>query len=202
MVRDMGWYDDVISERDDFQDSVAHGEMLIDEILYGSDSLEHSSGPWKKHKYVQKIGEGAKAKYKYAKDKAAEIASDPKSAIGISQRKKWKYNEDRADVHSKAAKEMSDEWDETVKEFGDKPGQDPDNWRYQVHPATIGYKDTTVNWKNYKNKKLETAMGYRKTADESKKQYDKTPLGKAEKTVSRAKEILDKKKKKYFSKKK
>ncbi len=32
-------------------------------------ALEHSSGPWKTHKYIQKIGEGAKAKYKYAKDK-------------------------------------------------------------------------------------------------------------------------------------
>jgi len=35
-------------------------------------SLEHSSGTWKKHKYIQKIGEGASAKYKYAKDKVKE----------------------------------------------------------------------------------------------------------------------------------
>ena len=33
------------------------------------ESLEHSSGCWKTHKYIQKIGEGAKAKYKYAKEK-------------------------------------------------------------------------------------------------------------------------------------
>ena len=32
--------------------------------------LCHSSGPWKKHKYFQKIGEGANAVYKYAKKKA------------------------------------------------------------------------------------------------------------------------------------
>lgn len=30
--------------------------------------LCHSSGPWKKHKYFQKIGEGANAVYRYAKD--------------------------------------------------------------------------------------------------------------------------------------
>lgn len=29
--------------------------------------LCHSSGPWKKHKYFQKIGEGANAVYKYAR---------------------------------------------------------------------------------------------------------------------------------------
>ena len=35
-----------------------------------AETLCHSSGPWKKHKYFQKIGEGANAVYKYAKDKA------------------------------------------------------------------------------------------------------------------------------------
>ena len=36
--------------------------------------LCHSSGPWKKHKYFQKIGEGANAVYKYSKKKAGEAA--------------------------------------------------------------------------------------------------------------------------------
>ena len=43
----MGFYDIAIHERNNFQDSVAHGEMLIDEILNGSDTLEHSSGSCK-----------------------------------------------------------------------------------------------------------------------------------------------------------
>lgn len=34
--------------------------------------LCHSSGPWKKHKYFQKIGEGANAVYKYAKKGASD----------------------------------------------------------------------------------------------------------------------------------
>lgn len=36
--------------------------------------LAHSSGPWKKHKYFQKIGEGANAVYRYSKKKAGEAA--------------------------------------------------------------------------------------------------------------------------------
>lgn len=33
--------------------------------MNNAETLCHSSGPWKKHKYFQKIGEGAKAVYKY-----------------------------------------------------------------------------------------------------------------------------------------
>lgn len=35
-----------------------------------AETLCHSSGPWKKHKYISKVGEGAKAVYKYAKSSA------------------------------------------------------------------------------------------------------------------------------------
>lgn len=35
--------------------------------MNSAEELCHSSGPWKKHKYFQKIGEGASAVYKYAK---------------------------------------------------------------------------------------------------------------------------------------
>lgn len=42
-----------------------------------AESLCHSSGPWKKHKYISKVGEGAKAVYKYAKSSA----ENPKTAM-------------------------------------------------------------------------------------------------------------------------
>lgn len=35
--------------------------------MNNAEVLCHSSGPWKKHKYFQKIGEGANAVYKYAR---------------------------------------------------------------------------------------------------------------------------------------
>lgn len=47
----MGYFDDAKASREE------------------ENTLEHSSGAWKKHKYIQKIGEGANAVYKYAKKK-------------------------------------------------------------------------------------------------------------------------------------
>jgi len=42
--------------------------------MNSAEELCHSSGPWKKHKYFQKIGEGANAVYKYAKKTASDTA--------------------------------------------------------------------------------------------------------------------------------
>lgn len=39
-----------------------------------NDDLIHSRGPWKKHKYLKKIGK----KYVYAKDKASEASTNAK----------------------------------------------------------------------------------------------------------------------------
>lgn len=38
-----------------------------DGLQYTNDTLCHSSGPWKNHKYIKKIGEGANAVYQYAR---------------------------------------------------------------------------------------------------------------------------------------
>ena len=62
----MGYFDDAKAAREE------------------GNSLEHSSGPWKKHKYIQKIGEGANAVYKYSKkaaDKVAYAAKHPHESI-------------------------------------------------------------------------------------------------------------------------
>lgn len=42
--------------------------------MNSAEELCHSSGPWKKHKYFQKIGEGANAIYRYAKKGASDTA--------------------------------------------------------------------------------------------------------------------------------
>lgn len=44
--------------------------------MNSAEELCHSSGPWKKHKYFQKIGEGANAVYKYAKNDAVDDSKD------------------------------------------------------------------------------------------------------------------------------
>lgn len=53
--------------------------------------LCHSSGPWKKHKYFQKIGEGANAVYKYSKK--AITGSDYKEEADKQKRESEFYSE-------------------------------------------------------------------------------------------------------------
>lgn len=71
--------------------------------------LCHSSGPWKKHKYFQKIGEGANAVYKYAKDKAgyaygSKYREDMDKYHDVEDRAQanmWKANEDNWKLKNK-----------------------------------------------------------------------------------------------------
>lgn len=63
--------------------------------------LCHSSGPWKKHKYFQKIGEGANAVYKYSKK--AITGSDYKEEADRQKRE--------ADFYSEKARELQSEID-------------------------------------------------------------------------------------------
>ena len=145
--------------------------------------LCHSSGPWKKHKYFQKIGEGANAVYKYAK----KAASDPGSVIGTAQRKKWKYYEDRANVNAEEAQRRS-EFVSNMK------SENPDALAYRVQTTLPTKGDplgSPVDADAFKNKQYEVARGYRKTANEAKKQYDKTPLGKVESSIKRGQKKID-----------
>lgn len=74
-----------------------------------AETLCHSSGPWKKHKYFQKIGEGANAVYRYAKKKAgyaygSEYRKDMDKyhdAEDRAQANMWKANEDNWKLKNK-----------------------------------------------------------------------------------------------------
>lgn len=191
-----------ITDKEDSNGEMAKGDYVDEEekkkkyfVKHSDDSLAHSLRGSQRANHKYSARKWVNGKWRYFYGKIANAVSDPGSAIGTTQRKKWKYYEDRANVNAKSAKEMSDEYSDTVKEFGNKPGQDPDKWRYSVHPATIGYRDTTVNWKSYKNIQSEKAKGMRRTAYEIKKQYDKTPLGKIENASKKGAAIL----KKFFS---
>ena len=46
--------------------------------MNSEDYLEHSSGPWKKHKYIKKIGD----RYVYARDKIAGAAQNAREGVG------------------------------------------------------------------------------------------------------------------------
>lgn len=66
--------------------------------------IMHSKGAWKKHKYIQKIGEGANAVYKYAKDKvgvtALEELNDAQRAEKVAW--DWKARSDKEYINANA----------------------------------------------------------------------------------------------------
>lgn len=133
--------------------------------------LCHSSGPWKKHKYFQKIGEGANAVYKYSKKAAgavADAAKNPDKAITGS------YYKARADWE----KENSD----VEASFVDSTNPNISDW---------GRNDGAKNAERHGRKAAEAESNY----------YNKSLFGKTEKTakqtVAKGEKIL----KEFFSSK-
>jgi hypothetical protein len=88
--------------------------------MNNAEVLCHSSGPWKKHKYFQKIGEGANAVYRYAKKKAGY-------AYGSEYRKdmdKYHDAEDRAQANMWKANESNWKLKNKIEENATKEGID------------------------------------------------------------------------------
>lgn len=84
----MGYFDDAKASREE------------------ENTLEHSSGAWKKHKYIQKIGTGAKAVYKYSKKaggKVVDAIKNPDKSITGS------YYKDQADMENMKS-EVESSW--------------------------------------------------------------------------------------------
>ena len=116
--------------------------------------LCHSSGPWKKHKYFKKIGEGKNAVYKYAKDKS-----------GATDRENWQKHKREADMYEDQVRSHQ--------------GQEDVSWHTPIDDKA-------------KPGEIAQARGARQTEKEYKRQYDKTPLGKAESTIKKGQALIDK----------
>lgn len=146
--------------------------------MNNAEVLCHSSGPWKKHKYFQKIGEGANAVYRYSK----KAIGDAAKAAGSEERAEWKKK-----------KKIADRYDEDLKEHGYDPldrnsGRDDtfDKYVNLNDPHDKAIKDWT-NWQNNSDRwkeqgrKLAT-KSYNANAKEreARSNYYKTPMGKVE----------------------
>lgn len=128
-------------------------------------SLEHSSGAWKKHKYIQKIGEGANAVYRYAKKKVdTDITGNAyKKEAGIQKFK----SEDASDFAKNVKKEAE----------------------------SIGTLDTvtrggTLTRDIYNRNANEAAYHGRKAAEAESAYYTKSLAGKSAKTVAKGKALI------------
>ena len=156
-----------------------------------AEELCHSSGPWKKHKYFQKIGEGANAVYKYAKDKA-KAAGD---ALGLDEREEYLKR-----------KKTSDRYEKDLEEHGYRPlsrnsGRDDtfDKYVNLNDPHDKAIKDWS-NWQNNSNRWKEQGSKLQSKSyeadDKTRKaafNYQKTPLGKIELSgaVQRGQKLID-----------
>ena len=134
--------------------------------MNNAEVLCHSSGPWKKHKYFQKIGEGANAVYRYSKKAAGKVvdaAKNPDKAITGS------YYKNRADWE----KESSD----VEASFVNSTNPNISAW---------GRNDSAKNAERHGRKAAEAQYNY----------YNKSLFGKTEKTVkqsiSRGQKLIDK----------
>ncbi len=172
--------------------------------------LCHSSGPWKKHKYFQKIGEGAKAVYRYtkqaAKDAAGKITGDYYDSQANKHQKDADFYNHEANRHfdlavKDAAKERTDEEDAKYNEYwknhqrmmdanfdrqqvSEKAARDA---RYKADHS-IGEK---ITGKRSKARMAKYAKGEYKGDDSryvsEKKKYDKTLAGRVEKAKKKLK---------------
>lgn len=123
--------------------------------------LCHSSGPWKKHKYFQKIGEGANAVYKYAK----------KNITGSDYKKEAKDEKQRSeyanDLAGSATKNLM-------------VGRNVDD----VKTASNGNQSADFTFRSSQNWADSAAYHGRKAA-EAQSNYNKSLFGNTEKTAKK-----------------
>lgn len=153
---------------------------MVINMGYYDNVLEHSSGPWKKHKYIQKIGEGASAKYKYAKDKVEDAAYN---AIWTAE-----------DAANNVGKKLSDVSGYTQRQKmleAQRLHRNADSVGKDIKAAGKKYNDTSEGQKNFERIADESTRWRRDTARGAEQVYSKTPLGKIESSVKRGQKIID-----------
>ena len=164
--------------------------------------LCHSSGPWKKHKYFQKIGEGANAVYKYAKKAYGSQAREDMDKYDDIYRKTMSNRMDAIDTSRKARENGDKRLEDRADEYYDQnyargtlaltrasnaSSKYYDSAAYKVDKATGRYAKDEM--KRYL-KEGGTKQGeyYNRRLDE----YNKSIGGKTEKAAKAAKETVAK----------
>ena len=184
----MAWNKDIKNVKR--QNHFHHSEQEVSGMNQ-AEYLCHSSGPWKKHKYFQKIGEGADAVYKYVKKKGAEIAD----AAGVDEREEYLKR-----------KKTSDRYEKDLEEHGYNPlaknsGRDDTFSKYVdlngPHDKTIkdwaDWQNNTDRWKEQGQKLQSKSNEANKKTSEAASNYYKTPIGKIELStpVTRGRKIIE-----------
>ena len=137
--------------------------------MNNAETLCHSSGSWKKHKYFQKIGEGANAVYKYAKDKA-KAAGD---ALGLDEREEYlkrkktsdRYEQDHLEHHGV----LGQKWG--VRRFQNKDGSLTAEGKRRVYAQGANYGGYESF--RHRNRRSIDAAKYEKDIERNQKKLDR-----------------------------
>lgn len=169
---------------------------------YYDDTLAHSFGPWKKHKYVRKVGDGPNAKYYYGNSKIGATYNMYRDMPGVDPAKaaKWTAEDAIDDAKFEAEYAVSNGLYKAGKYIGEKSGYQA---RQNMLEAERNHRSAN-NVRNdtyFKNAKTRGEKSWnsivdqdvknkRDTAHAAKQVYDKTPLGKIESTANRGREAI------------
>lgn len=153
----MGYFDDAKASREE------------------ENTLEHSSGAWKKHKYIQKIGEGASAKYKYAKDKIT----------GESYKRDAENYRNKSNSDSEYAKGIKREAEADAERFGISKDRALDD----VLESTSNGGLAPMR-QRYNAVAERAAYNGRKAAEAESAYYTKSLAGKSKATVDKGKALI------------
>lgn len=160
--------------------------------MNNAEVLCHSSGPWKKHKYFQKIGEGANAVYRYAKS----AAENPGSAVedaAYNAKKFYKKNitGDEYKGREWAAKENA-KYNQHLAENAAKEGRTEAANRGLKESERYGRKaakaEHDYRTKSLKGRSEQVAEKVGKTASNAKH----TIRSMANESISRGQKLIDK----------
>lgn len=152
--------------------------------MNNAEVLCHSSGPWKKHKYFQKIGEGANAVYKYAKDKA-----------GVDERAEWKKKKKISDRYDKLLEDNGWEHGTSTYDYNDTFDKKVD--LSAPHDEAIRqwkrWQEGKSLWQERGNDARNKAYAAHDKEREARRAYAKTPMGAIETSsaVQRGQKIIN-----------
>lgn len=143
--------------------------------MNSAEELCHSSGPWKKHKYFQKIGEGANAVYKYAKKTASDTTG--KLTGDYYESEANRLNKD-ADYYNH---EANRHFDLAVKDAAKKRTPEEEKQYEQYWRAH----------KNMMNANFSRESVARTAARKASRKAENAPLKKINRSVERGQKIID-----------
>lgn len=160
--------------------------------MNSAEELCHSSGPWKKHKYFQKIGEGANAVYKYAKSVPGRMTGE------YYDKEKEKYNEEYW-KHVEDSVAADEKQGPAIREMYNYLGKadmatDPRKRRFYRQVSRDYARDYARDYDRAYNAEKRAEAKANEARDKRDKAFSKSynaPLKKISRSVERGQKLID-----------